>query len=176
MSISLALLEPELQATLEPGTPNPRARLELIRRIRDAGLPCGVLVAPVLPYLTDSPDQLAEIVGRLVEAGATGISGITLHLRPGTRDWFFGWLGAHRPDLVPRYRTLYARGSYAAREYRDEVTRRLAAARAAAGLIDPTADLRGVPGDAEASFPAGSMPDGARPARPVPETEQLTLL
>ncbi len=66
VSISLALLDEELHATLEPGTPTPRARLELIRRIRAAGLPCGVLVAPILPYLTDSDAHLEALVGQLV--------------------------------------------------------------------------------------------------------------
>ena len=62
VSISLALLDEELHATLEPGTPTPRARLELVRRIRAAGLPCGVLVAPILPYLTDSDAHLEALV------------------------------------------------------------------------------------------------------------------
>ena len=64
VAISLALLDPELHATLEPGTPTPQARLNLIRRIRAAGLDCGVLVAPILPYLTDSSEQLERLVGR----------------------------------------------------------------------------------------------------------------
>jgi len=134
MAVSLALLDSELQTTLEPGTPSPKARLELIRRITGAGLSCSVLIAPILPYLADSTEQLADLVGRLVEVGVTGITGIVLHLRPGTRDWFFGWLGAHHPELVPAYRKLYARGSYADKGYREEVHRRLAAARATAGL------------------------------------------
>jgi DNA repair photolyase len=134
MAVSLALLDSELQSTLEPGTPSPKARLELIRRITDAGLSCTVLIAPILPYLADTPEQLADLVGRLVEVGVAGVTGIVLHLRPGTRDWFFGWLGAHHPDLVPTYRKLYARGSYADKSYRDEVHSRLAAAKVAAGL------------------------------------------
>ena len=103
VSISLALLDEELHATLEPGTPTPRARLELIRRIRAAGLPCGVLVAPILPYLTDSDAHLEALVGQLAAAGATSISGIALHLRPGTREWFFAWLRRTHPELVDRY-------------------------------------------------------------------------
>src|SRR6478735_9642303 len=112
MAVSLALLDSELQATLEPGTPSPKARLELIRRITDAGLSCSVLIAPILPYLTDRVEQLADLVGRLVDVGVSGITGIVLHLRPGTRDWFFGWLGAHHAGLMPAYQKLYARGSY----------------------------------------------------------------
>ena len=127
ISISLAVLDPQLQPGLEPGTPTPRARLELIRRIREAGLPCGVLVAPILPGLTDGPERLEQIVEELAAAGATTISGVVLHLRPGAREWFFAWLERHRPDLHPRYERLYGRGANAPLPYRREVQERLRA-------------------------------------------------
>ena len=131
VSISLALLDPELHATLEPGTPTPRARLDLVRRIRAAGLPCGVLVAPILPYLTDSDAHLRALVGQLADAGATSIGGIVLYLRPGTRDWFFGWLRREHPELVEPYQALYGRGAYVPKAYADDVQRRLRAVKAA---------------------------------------------
>ena len=159
LAVSLALLDPELQALLEPGTPTPRARLELIRRITGAGLPCGVLVAPVLPHLTDSEEQLTELVGELVAAGVTGVSCIALHLRPGAREWFFRWLARVRPDLVPVYERLYARGSVADAAYRQWLGRRFARIRDGFGMqtSDPPTQ-RGIPGDPSGSFPAGSMP------------------
>ncbi len=166
IGVSLALLDAELQATLEPGTPTPRARLELIRRIRDAGLPCGVFVAPILPELTDGPDQLRDLVRRLADAGATGVSGITLHLRPGAREWFFRWLQRSRPDLVPRYRELYAAGSNLPADHRRQLAGRVKRIAAefgiesgAPGLPAGRNPIRGVPGDRDASFPAGSLPD-----------------
>ena len=127
VSISLALLDPELHATLEPGTPTPQARLQLIRRIRAAGLSCGVLVAPILPYLTDSDEQLKPLVTEISSAGATSISGIALHLRPGAREWFFGWLRREHPELVDRYQQLYARGAYVPKAYAEDLQRRLRA-------------------------------------------------
>src|SRR5918999_3843676 len=130
VSISLALLDPELHATLEPGTPTPQARLQLIRRIRAAGLSCGVLVAPILPYLTDSTEQLEGLVAEISAAGATNISGIALHLRPGAREWFFRWLRREHPALVDRYQQLYARGAYVPKAYADDLQRRLAAIKA----------------------------------------------
>jgi DNA repair photolyase len=127
VSVSLALLDPELHATLEPGTPAPQARLSLIRRIRAAGLSCGVLVAPILPYLTDTDEQLKPLVTEISAAGATSISGIALHLRPGAREWFFGWLGREHPGLVHRYQQLYARGAYVPKAYAEDLQRRLRA-------------------------------------------------
>jgi DNA repair photolyase len=126
VSISLALLDEELHDTLEPGTPTPRARLDLIRRIRAAGLSCGVLVAPILPYLTDSDAQLRALVRQLTAAGATSISGIALYLRPGTREWFFAWLRRTHPELVDRYAELYGRGAYVPKAYADDLQQRLA--------------------------------------------------
>ena len=125
VAISLALLDPGLHATLEPGTPTPQARLNLIRRIRAAGLSCGVLVAPILPYLTDSDDQLQQLVSEISAAGATSISGIALHLRPGAREWFLGWLRRQYPELVPAYERLYKRGAYVPKTYSEDLQRRL---------------------------------------------------
>ncbi|MGS0688788.1 Rv2578c family radical SAM protein [Nakamurella sp. GG22] len=166
IGVSLALLEPDLQSTLEPGTPSPRGRLELVRRIRDAGLPCGVFIAPLLPHLTDTPEQITALMAELAEAGATGVSGIGLHLRPGAREWFFRWLGENRPDLTDRYRQLYSRGSNLPADYRKALAERVRSISRQFGL-GPSAGgelsggdnpVRGVPGDRDAQFPAGSLP------------------
>jgi DNA repair photolyase len=117
LGVSIALLDRELQRTLEPGTASPQARLELVRKITEAGLSCGVMVAPVLPRLTDSTEQLDELFAAIADAGATGATVVPLHLRPGAREWFAAWLGREHPDLVPTYRELYARGSNADRRY-----------------------------------------------------------
>jgi DNA repair photolyase len=125
LGISLAVLDDDLHRSLEPGTPSPRARLDLVRAVRAAGLDCGVMVAPVLPWLTDSADALEPLLGELADAGATGVTVLPLHLRPGARDWYLGWLAQHRPDLVARYRRLYGRGSYVGAEYRHELRERV---------------------------------------------------
>jgi DNA repair photolyase len=137
VSISLALLDEELHRTLEPGTPTPRARLDLIRRIRAAGLSCGVLVAPILPYLTDSDADLEALVSELAAAGATSISGIALHLRPGAREWFLAWLRRTHPELVDRYSQLYARGAYVPKAYSEDLQRRLRGVQATVRVTDP---------------------------------------
>ncbi len=118
IGVSLALLDPELQASVEPGTPSPRARLDLIRTIREAGLPCGVMIAPVLPWLTDSTRSLTDLLDAVKDAGATGVTVLPLHLKPGTREWFMTWLAREHPRLVPGYERVYDRGTYASKAYR----------------------------------------------------------
>ncbi|WP_251150908.1 Rv2578c family radical SAM protein [Cellulosimicrobium sp. Marseille-Q4280] len=118
IGVSLALLDPGLQASVEPGTPSPRARLDLIRAVRDAGLPCGVMVAPVLPWLTDSTHALTDLLDAVKDAGATGVTVLPLHLKPGTREWFMSWLAREHPRLVPGYERVYERGTYASKAYR----------------------------------------------------------
>ncbi|GAA1608626.1 Rv2578c family radical SAM protein [Kribbella sancticallisti] len=118
IGVSLALADEELRKLVEPGVPSVRGRLDLIRAIREAGLPCGVMVAPVLPWLTDSDEQLDHLFGELAAAGATGVTTLVLHLRPGVKEWFMSWLAQERPDLVKRYDELYARGANAAPSFR----------------------------------------------------------
>ncbi|WP_129337861.1 Rv2578c family radical SAM protein [Cellulomonas endophytica] len=118
VSVSLAVLDPALQKAVEPGTPGPAARLGLVRAVRDAGLECGVLVAPVLPWLTDGEEHLDALLAALAEAGATGVSVLPLHLRGSVKPWFLDWLARDHPHLVERYRTLYGRGAYVPEDYR----------------------------------------------------------
>lgn len=171
MGVSLALLDPDLQSLLAPGTPSPRARLNLVRRITAAGLWCRVLVAPLLPHLTDGLDRIRELVGELVQAGVTGISTLALHQRPGAREFFFGWLRGSRPELVSVYEQLYARGSNVAPEYRRKLSERFSAVRAESGMDSanrPTS--RGVLGDSAASLPTGSLHP---PRHPVVQQQSL---
>ena len=124
LAVSLALLDEPLHATLEPGTPGPRARLDLVRAITGAGLPCAVLVAPVLPLLTDGDDDLEAVLAQVAAAGATSASVMALHLRPGAREWFLRWLGERHPELVEPYGQLYRGGSYVVRSYAADLSRR----------------------------------------------------
>jgi DNA repair photolyase len=113
VGVSIALADEQLHDSVEPGAPSPRARIDLVRAVRDAGLPCGVMVAPVLPWLTDSDAHLEELFAQLAEAGASGVTPLVLHLRPGTKEWFMRWLAREHPELVVRYEQLYGRGAYA---------------------------------------------------------------
>jgi DNA repair photolyase len=121
VNFSIGTLDEEVWRISEPGTPPPWRRVEALARLTEAGLPCGVLIAPILPGLSDGEEQLSRVVKACVDAGAVSISSIGLHLRPGVRELFMPWLARVRPDLVERYDELYgARNGYLAR---DEQTR-----------------------------------------------------
>jgi DNA repair photolyase len=152
VSVSLAIGDPDLHRSVEPGTPTPEARLALIRAITDAGLGCHVMVAPVLPLLTDGTEQLDGLLGRIASAGATGVTAFGLHLRGTTRGWFMAWLARHRPDLTAAYRELYGRGAYLPQSYRDELRAR----------VTPLVVKHGLVGSDTRSFPSRSAP--AEPA------------
>ena len=126
VAVSLAVGDADLHRDVEPGTPSPQARLELIAAVRAAGLDCHVMVAPVLPYLTDSTEQLDALLGRIAAAGATGVTVFGLHLRGSTRGWFMDWLARSHPQLVRPYRELYRRGAYLPADYRDMLRERAA--------------------------------------------------
>jgi DNA repair photolyase len=119
VAVSLAVGDAVLHRDVEPGTPTPQARLGLITAIRDAGLDCHVMVAPVLPKLTDTVEHLDNLLNQIAAAGATGVTVFGLHLRGSTRGWFMSWLAHSHPELVADYRHLYRRGAYLPAEYRD---------------------------------------------------------
>jgi DNA repair photolyase len=176
LGVSIALADRGLQSRLEPGTPSPAARLELVRKVTDAGLRCGVMVAPVLPFLTDSTEALDALLGEVAAAGASGATVLALHLRPGTREWFMRWLAREFPALVTRYQHLYARGAYVPRSYRDALSVRVRPLLRRHGL-EYGAAQRGLPGDDEGSWPRGSLPDAEPDAEPdAGSAAQLRLL
>ncbi|HEX6586667.1 MAG TPA: radical SAM protein [Solirubrobacterales bacterium] len=113
VNFSVPTLDERIWRETEPHTPHPRKRLEAVAKFNQAGIPSGVLVAPLMPGINDSSELVDEIVSLAEEAGATFVNGIALHLRPGVKEVFMSWLSAARPDLVPRYDELYARGAYA---------------------------------------------------------------
>lgn len=125
LSVSLALLDPHLQASLEPGTPKAAARLSLIRAIVDAGFDCHVMVAPVMPYLTDDVTSLRALFAALAEAGADSAAVTPLNLTGRYRDWFLTWLGENHPMLVRRYRQLYGSTGAVSSEYRAHLRARV---------------------------------------------------
>ena len=107
------------------------------RRLNEAGIPCGVLVAPVLPGLSDAPEQLEAVVEACVDAGAVSIAAVLLHLRPGVREHWFEWLHRERPDLVDEHERLYT-AWYAPKARQQELSR---PRRRAVASLRPAVDL-----------------------------------
>jgi DNA repair photolyase len=171
LAVSVGCTDTALWRELEPGTPGPQRRLEVCAAFSAAGLPCAVLMGPVVPFLSDSPARLEATVRQIAQAGATSVMPIVLHLRSGAREWFFRWLAEAHPELVPRYRALYGRGAYAPAAYQKQVTEQVRALARRYGVG------RGAPSGGRRGGPRRFAPPAARAAAPAaPEPQQLTLL
>lgn len=152
-NLSVPTLDEKAWRATEPHTPSPKARLEAVAELNRAGIPTGVLVAPLMPGINDAPEQVDALLTAAQEAGAVGIGGIALHLRGETRGVFLEWLRGARPDLVERYERLYARGAYAPPAERE----RLGALVRSRGAPPPSRlrARRSAPGDEHAPVPPG---------------------
>src|ERR1700734_2074167 len=182
LNVSAGFVDKDLWRSIEPGTPAPGRRLEACAALNERGLSCGVLMGPVVPFLSDSPAQLEAAVSQIAATGARHVTPIVLHLRPGTRDWFLGWLRAQHPGLVDRYLELYGHGAYTPKAYQARI----------AGQVRELAEKHGI-GRPRPGFGHGTLRPRERPAplsprapaateipavhRPSPApSEQLTLL
>jgi DNA repair photolyase len=160
-AFSIGTLDEDAWRRSEPGTPHPRKRIDAVRALNEAGIPCGVLMAPILPGITDHPRQLREVVAAAIDAGATHVSPILLHLRPGVREEFLPWLEDNYPELVSRYEELYPR-PYAPKGEQEALGRRVSSIVRGLGGVHST-------GEAPERFSRGRRARGATP-------EQLTLV
>ena len=154
-NLSIPTLDEKAWRSSEPHTPHPRKRIEAVAELNRQGIPCGVLIAPLMPGINDAPEQVEEILELCGEAGAVSIGGICLHLRGEVRQIFMEWLASYRPDLVPRYERLYARGAYAPKAERD----RIAALTRPGRRSGP--GLRGAAADSTRPDPGGGSRSGA---------------
>jgi DNA repair photolyase len=134
LSMSVGFVDEAVWRSVEPGTPSPRRRLDAVRRLTDAGFSVGVLMAPILPGLTDTDESIEETVAAITAAGAASITPLALHLRPGAREWYAAWLNHEHPQLAARYRDLFRRGSYLPQAYQHELGARVRMAARRHGL------------------------------------------
>lgn len=165
VSVSVGFTDPVLWRTVEPGTPAPERRLDVVRTLAGHGIGAGVLMAPVIPFLSDEPAQLRATVRAIAAAGATSVTPLVLHLRPGAREWFMAWLGQHHPYLVRRYERLYADGSYAPKWYQRRITRQ----------VHELAQEYGI-GPAHGAAPRRIRPPEQEEEPAAPGPTQLTLI
>src|SRR3712207_1686257 len=107
-NLSIPTLEEKAWRATEPHTPHPRARIEAVAELNRSGVPCGVLIAPLIPGVNDDPRQVEKILDVAGRNGAANVTGIGLHLRRDVRDIFFDWLRQYRPDLLEHYEELYS--------------------------------------------------------------------
>jgi DNA repair photolyase len=112
ISVSLPTLDEHVWRTTEPGTAPPRSRLEAVRRLCAADVEVGVAIAPILPGLSDRPEQLEAVVRAARAAGASSIWASAVHLRPGVREHFLEALARDWPEELPRYLELFADRAY----------------------------------------------------------------
>jgi DNA repair photolyase len=150
---SVPTLDADVWRTTEPGTAPPRQRLRALSRLVDAGVNAGVGMAPILPGLSDRPEQLEEVVKAAREAGATSIWANLLYLRPGTREHFLEALAHDWPEELERYESLYHRRAYLKNEQTKPVKDAVGELRKRYGIADRR----------------------RAPLRPAPREEQLAL-
>jgi DNA repair photolyase len=161
-AFSIGTLDEDVARLTEPGAPPPHARVEALARLTEAGIPCSVLIAPVIPGMSDDPEGLEAVVRAVVAAGAVSVTPILLHLRPGVRELFEPWLEGARPDLVDQYSALYQHRSGYSHARQVEI----------AALVQRLADRYGLP----AVAPREARGNGSSPAvRPLAVSGQLAL-
>lgn len=147
--LSLATTDPALLRRLEPRTPLPHARLRALATLARAGVRAGVMIAPILPGLTDGWTSLARVMEAAKEAGASAVAGEALRLGPAARAHLLPHFHREFPDLAARYERHYGTGVRASRAYTRALDRRIR-------LLQ---DIHG--------FPTREGGQPARPPRPV---------
>ena len=129
VSFSVPTLDEDVWRRTEPETAPPRQRLRALSVLRAAGIDAGVAIAPVLPGISDRPEQLEEVVREARAAGANHVWASVVNLRPGTREHFLEHLAEDWPELAPFYERLYGERAYPPRKVEQRVRELVATAR-----------------------------------------------
>jgi DNA repair photolyase len=154
ITFSIPTVDDDIWRKTEPGTAHPRQRLKALEKLVGAGIDVGVGMAPILPGLSDRPDQIEAVVKAARAAGATGLWAGMLHLKDGTRDHFMSVLSKHWPELVPRYEQAYRDRAYLPPSFGEKTMQEVARLRSSNGVMDRRRVI----------------------LKPPPEPEQLSLL
>lgn len=164
VNFTITTLDAELSRLIEPGTPPPAKRLKVMRQLSEAGIPCGVYLAPVLPGLTDSEEAIAAVAEAARDNGATAFWGGVLRLAPLVKEHYFAFVGETFPDLLRRYQRAYP-NSDAPRDYRDRLDERITRVRERFGFAE----------DKEKSSRTASSTAASSSSMTLPVSAQLSL-
>ena len=149
---SITTLDPDTWRAVEPGTPPPWQRLAVMRRLVEAGVPCGVFLAPILPGITDSEASIEAVASGAREHGARHVWASPLRLAPLVKEHYLGFVGDTFPKLLPRYERAYV-GANAPARYRSAIESRIDRIRARHGFEGDALGERSLPGSAPAVQP-----------------------
>jgi DNA repair photolyase len=148
---TITTLDDEIWRRAEPGTPRPMLRLETLRAVSQAGIPTGVLMAPVLPGITDSETSILSVAEAVAKAGASSFTALPLRLDPFVREHYYDWIARSYPDLMRRYDRSFT-NRHTSKSYQERIKAISNEARARFGL-----DERRMSGTAEQSRPSGMI-------------------
>jgi DNA repair photolyase len=158
---TITTLDEDVWRLIEPGTPPPLKRLDVLRRLSSAGVPCGVFLAPILPGITDSVASIAAVAAAAKTHGAVSFGSAVLRLAPDVKEHYFGFVASSFPDLLPRYERAYA-GTTISSDYQTAIEQRLARIRERQGFIEDAMQSRRV---AAASHTRIAAPESVGPGQ-----------
>jgi len=134
VSVTVTTTDAELARVLEPRAPRPDLRIQALRQLRDAGIRAGIICAPVLPGITDSPRQLEAVVRAAAEAKACHIYANPLFLKPFSAAVFMPFLKENFPQLVPDYEMRFKDRAFLPAAYRKRISELFARLRVKHGI------------------------------------------
>ncbi|HEX2912738.1 MAG TPA: radical SAM protein [Chloroflexia bacterium] len=132
VNMSLTTIDAQKARLIDPGAPSPQKRLEAIARLSAAGIKTRLFIMPVLPGITDDPEELEKLVKAGAEAGAHRVSADTIRIARGLEDYYFSFIEANFPELFPRYMRLFERGrrTMVSEAYKEALRKKMAELRA----------------------------------------------
>ena len=148
---TITTLDPALWRLIEPGTPPPLKRLQVLQRLSEAGVRCGVFLAPILPGITDTTESIEAVAVAAKGHGADSFGSAVLRLAPLVKEHYFDFVASSFPDLLSRYERAYT-GTNISSDYQTAIERRVARIREQRGFVENTMQRQLRPESASVSF------------------------